>query len=359
MTLVVRRNQGHQPARRPRRGLLAHRRGAEPRRPHERDLNRQLAVGDRVVHKEFPPISRHTLALYRGASGDHNPIHIDLDFAKAAGYPDVFAHGMLVHGLPRPGADRRGPSPAAAHAFDARFVAITQLGATPDLRGPCHRARSNTTASAARALALTHQGRERRRQACRRSASSTSPSDIDRKDTRNGQARRERSRSITGSGRGIGRAIALKLASEGAQRRRQRPRCRAGRRRGRRDQGGGRRGHRGATAASPNRASPSASSTPPPIQFGGLDIIVNNAGYTWDSTIQKMTRRAVPGHARRPPHGPVPDPARALPSRSGSWPKKEAEAGREVFRKVVNISSIAGLYGNAGQANYSSAKASA
>ncbi|MBU2704299.1 acyl dehydratase, partial [Sporomusaceae bacterium BoRhaA] len=56
------------------------------------------AVGDVIVHKEFPPITRHRLALYCGASGDHNPIHVDIDFAKAAGFPDVFAHGMLVMG---------------------------------------------------------------------------------------------------------------------------------------------------------------------------------------------------------------------------------------------------------------------
>lgn len=41
------------------------------------------------------PISRTTLALFAGASGDHNPIHIDLDVAKSAGLDDVFAHGML------------------------------------------------------------------------------------------------------------------------------------------------------------------------------------------------------------------------------------------------------------------------
>ena len=54
------------------------------------------AVGERIVHKTFPPITRHTLALYCGASGDHNPIHVDIDFARAAGFPDVFSHGMLV-----------------------------------------------------------------------------------------------------------------------------------------------------------------------------------------------------------------------------------------------------------------------
>ena len=52
-------------------------------------------IGERIVHKEFPPITRHRLALYCGASGDHNPIHVDLDFAKKFGFKDVFAHGML------------------------------------------------------------------------------------------------------------------------------------------------------------------------------------------------------------------------------------------------------------------------
>ena len=54
-----------------------------------------LAVGQALPPRESAPISRHTLALYCGASGDHNPIHVDSDFAKDAGMPDVFAHGML------------------------------------------------------------------------------------------------------------------------------------------------------------------------------------------------------------------------------------------------------------------------
>ena len=54
-----------------------------------------IAIGDALPGFETPPISRLTLALYCGASGDHNPIHVDTDFARAAGMPDVFAHGML------------------------------------------------------------------------------------------------------------------------------------------------------------------------------------------------------------------------------------------------------------------------
>ncbi|GKQ49558.1 MaoC family dehydratase [Bradyrhizobium sp. Ce-3] len=86
------------------------------------------AVGDRIVHKEFPPITRHRLALYCGASGDHNPIHVDIDFAKQAGFPDVFAHGMLVMGyLGQALTDAVGPS--RIRSFSTRFAAITQLGA--------------------------------------------------------------------------------------------------------------------------------------------------------------------------------------------------------------------------------------
>ena len=55
----------------------------------------QVKVGDPIKPIVLPPISRHQLALYCGGSGDHNPIHVDLDFAKKFGFKDVFAHGML------------------------------------------------------------------------------------------------------------------------------------------------------------------------------------------------------------------------------------------------------------------------
>ena len=54
-----------------------------------------LQVGDTLPPLALPPLTRHTLALYCGASGDHNPIHVDIDFARSAGLPDVIAHGML------------------------------------------------------------------------------------------------------------------------------------------------------------------------------------------------------------------------------------------------------------------------
>ncbi|HYA72741.1 MAG TPA: MaoC family dehydratase [Roseiarcus sp.] len=89
---------------------------------------RKPAIGERIVHKVFPPITRHTLALYCGASGDHNPMHVDIDFAKAAGFPDVFAQGMLAMaylGQALTDAIR----PAKIRSFSTRFAAITQLGA--------------------------------------------------------------------------------------------------------------------------------------------------------------------------------------------------------------------------------------
>ena len=90
--------------------------------------------------------------------------------------------------------------------------------------------------------------------------------------------------------------------------------------------------------------------------FGGLDIIVNNAGYTMDSLIGKMSDEAF--DAMYGVH--LKAPFRILRAASGfivDSAKKEAEEGREVFRKIINISSVAGTGGNVGQANYSSMKA--
>lgn len=91
-------------------------------------------------------------------------------------------------------------------------------------------------------------------------------------------------------------------------------------------------------------------------EFGGVDIIVNNAGYTWDSVVQKMTdeqwRAIIDVHLTAPFRI-----LRAAQPVIAAAAKEEAAKGREVFRKVVNISSIAGTGGNAGQINYSAAKA--
>lgn len=88
---------------------------------------RLLVPGDRLPALTYPPLSRQTLALFAGASGDHNPIHIDLDFARAAGHPDVFAHGML--GMARLGRllTRTVPQSCLRH-FAVRFTAVTHVG---------------------------------------------------------------------------------------------------------------------------------------------------------------------------------------------------------------------------------------
>ncbi len=86
------------------------------------------AVGDRVVFKAFAPISRHQLALYCGASGDTNPMHVDIDFAKAAGFEDVFCHGMLIMAYLGQAVTDAFP-PGRLRSFRTRFAAITQLGA--------------------------------------------------------------------------------------------------------------------------------------------------------------------------------------------------------------------------------------
>jgi|TARA_R110002094_G_scaffold56001_4_gene67055 3-oxoacyl-[acyl-carrier protein] reductase len=159
---------------------------------------------------------------------------------------------------------------------------------------------------------------------------------------------------VTGSGRGIGRSVALKLASEGAK-----------------------------LVVNDLDAAPAeetvatiksmggdAIAVPGSVteegfaerfinsgveSFGAVDVIVNNAGYTWDALVHKMSDEQF--DAMLDVH--LKAPFRIIRAASGfirGAAEKEAAEGREVFRKIVNISSIAGIGGNAGQINYSSAK---
>ncbi len=159
---------------------------------------------------------------------------------------------------------------------------------------------------------------------------------------------------VTGSGRGIGQAIALKLASEGAN------------------------------VVVNDLDETVAAETVAAIEelgskavacigdvtakdfgtrfvdtavsnFDGVDIIVNNAGYTWDTVIQKMSDEQF--EAMLEVHTVAPFRVlRAASEFIRPAAKAEKEAGQEVYRKVVNISSIAGLYGNAGQMGYAAGK---
>lgn len=160
---------------------------------------------------------------------------------------------------------------------------------------------------------------------------------------------------VSGSGRGIGRAVALRLASEGAS-----------------------------VVVNDLDEAPAADTvavieaaggkaiacvgnvTAPDFgerfvrtaldSFGGLDIIVNNAGYTRDGVIQKQTDEQF--QAMLDVHVTAPFRIlRAAAEHFRAASKQEAAEGREVIRKVVNISSMAGTHGNPGQVNYSSAKA--
>lgn len=86
-----------------------------------------VQVGDELPSLQLPPVDRTTLALFAGASGDHNPIHIDIDVARRAGMPDVFAQGML--GMAWLGRMVTAWAPQARlRRFDARFQGITHLG---------------------------------------------------------------------------------------------------------------------------------------------------------------------------------------------------------------------------------------
>lgn len=159
---------------------------------------------------------------------------------------------------------------------------------------------------------------------------------------------------VTGAGRGIGQAIAMKLAGEGARILLN-------------DLDGGPAEDtvKRIAAAGGKAVALAGDVTKPKFaedfvakamsEFGGLDIIVNNAGYSWDGVIQKTADEQF--DAMLAIH--VKAPFQILRAAAGpirELSKKEADAGKGHNRKVVNISSIAGLYGNAGQAGYSAGK---
>jgi acyl dehydratase len=107
----------------------------------------QIVVGDALPPLDMPPIDRTTLALYAGASGDHNPMHIDLDFARKSGMADVFAHGMLSMAYLGRLLTQWAPQ-HRLRGFQARFAGITHLG--------------NAVRCAGKVIAIAEQDGERR-----------------------------------------------------------------------------------------------------------------------------------------------------------------------------------------------------
>jgi len=93
-----------------------------------------LAVGAALPALTIDPISRTTLALFAGASGDHNPIHIDIDVAKSAGVDDVFAQGMLSMAYLARLLTNVVPQ-QQIRSYKVRFAAITPVHGQPTCTG--------------------------------------------------------------------------------------------------------------------------------------------------------------------------------------------------------------------------------
>src|SRR5216684_4073944 len=136
---------------------------------------------------------------------------------------------------------------------------------------------------------------------------------------------------VTGSGRGIGREIALRLVRDGGK----------------------------AVACTGDVAKPDFGDRiikTAVDAFGDCHVVVNNAGYTWDAVIQKMSDEQ--WYAILDVHLTAPFRIlRAFQQHFRGEVEKERAAGKRIVRKVVNISSTSGVNGNAGQSNYSAGKA--
>ena len=95
---------------------------------------KSVGIGEDLPEMNFSPISRTTLALFAGGSGDHNPMHIDSDFAGMFGFEDVFAHGMLSMAYLGQFVTRLAPQEKIKN-WHVRFTSITPVKAAVTCSG--------------------------------------------------------------------------------------------------------------------------------------------------------------------------------------------------------------------------------
>ena len=256
----------------------------------------QVKVGDPIKPIVLPPISRHQLALYCGGSGDHNPIHVDLDFAKKFGFKDVFAHGMLSMGFLGRLVTSYAPRDRI-RKLGTRFTSITWPGDVITLCGQGHGQARGERREADRPRGQVHQPE--------RPGHAAGPRHRGARLFQGGgwvglTERRTRSRGekmgqmdgkvaiVTGSGRGIGKEIALRLVRDGASVViNDIDEAPAKETIAEIEKMGGK-----AVACNGDVAKPDFGDRIVKTAvdaFGDCHVVVNNAGYTWDSVIQKMS----------------------------------------------------------------------
>ncbi len=301
----------------------------------------QVKVGDAIKPIVLPPISRHQLALYCGGSGDHNPIHVDLDFAKKFGFKDVFAHGMLSMGFLGRLVTSYAPRDRI-RKLGTRFTSITWVGDVITLSG--------------KVTAKREEGGEKLLDLEVRCTNQNGQDTLQGHATVDQMGQMDgRVAIVTGSGRGIGKEIALRLVRDGARVViNDIDEAPAKETIAEIEKMGGK-----AVACNGDVAKPDFGDRIVKTAvdaFGDCHVVVNNAGYTWDSVIQKMSDEQ--WYAILDVHLTAPFRVlRAFQQHFRQQVEKERAAGQRIVRKVVNISSTSGVNGNAGQSNYSAGKA--
>ena len=284
-------------------------------------------MGDALKPIVLPPISRHQLALYCGGSGDHNPIHVDLDFAKKFGFKDVFAHGMLSMGFLGRLVTSYAPRDRI-RKLGTRFTSITWVGDVITRQRQGHGQARGERREADRPRGQVHQperpghaaGPRHRRRGVNTSSGETDGSDGWQGGDRHrfGPRHRQGDRAAPGARR-----------RQGGDQRHRRGAGQGDHRRDREDgrQGGGlQRRRRQARLRRPHRQDRGRRLRRLPCR-GQQRRLHLGLGHPEDE------RRAVVRHPRRPPDGAVPHPARlpaAFPRRPSrrSAPPASASCAR-------------------------------